>query len=61
LTAARARFDACYGPIEVEWQRDGSGFRLDVDVPGGTTANIVLPDGARHTAGPGRHRWQTRA
>ena len=56
LEWARTTHDSPYGRIEVSWRAAG-GFELDVTVPGGTTAEIVLPDGSRRAAGPGSHRW----
>lgn len=60
LTWARTRHDSPYGPIEVAWRLEGDGLHVDVEVPGGTTATVVLPDGARHEAGPGRHEYAGR-
>ena len=46
-----------YGRAEVHWTaRDGS-FALDVTVPANTSAEIQLPDGARHEVGSGTHRF----
>ncbi|HEV7147799.1 MAG TPA: family 78 glycoside hydrolase catalytic domain [Pedococcus sp.] len=61
LTSARATLDCPFGPIEVSWAIheviEGDSFSLDVSVPGGTTAEVVLPSGQVHEVGPGRHRW----
>lgn len=48
VTWARGALDSIRGRIEVEWRKDASGFALDVLVPAGATANVVLPaaDGA---------------
>ncbi|UQX87412.1 glycoside hydrolase family 78 protein [Jatrophihabitans telluris] len=54
---ARTTHECPYGPIDVSWYQDGPIFRLDVAVPGGTSAEVVLPDGRRHAVGPGTHRW----
>ncbi|MCX5085692.1 SDR family NAD(P)-dependent oxidoreductase [Streptomyces sp. NBC_00401] len=51
LTWASGSFDGPKGVITVKWAvRDGT-FRLDVDVPAGSTATLVLPDGTRVAAG----------
>jgi alpha-L-rhamnosidase len=47
LRAASAEHDAPYGRIASSWRLDGVGFRLEVEVPAGTTAEIVMPDGTR--------------
>lgn len=57
LTWARAAHDSPYGRIEISWRVVDGTFRLDVTVPGGTTAEVVLPDGSTRTAGPGTHEW----
>jgi alpha-L-rhamnosidase len=57
ITWASARHISPFGPIEVSWQlRDGA-FELDVLVPPGTTASVVLPGEAPRDARPGRHHW----
>jgi alpha-L-rhamnosidase len=53
LTWAEARYDCPYGRIETAWRLKDGRFSLDVVVPPGTTAEIVLPDGSRSTTGPG--------
>ena len=57
ITSAQARHDSSYGAIEVDWRIARGRFELTVEVPPGTTALVVLPDGVRHEAGPGRHAW----
>lgn len=61
LAWARARHESPYGPIEVIWRIDGGVLTMDVDVPGGTSAVVVLPDGRTHEAGPGRHTFEAPA
>jgi alpha-L-rhamnosidase len=57
LTSASARHRTPYGIAESSWLLDGDRFQLDVIVPHGTTARIVLPFGeTSHTAGPGHVR-----
>ena len=46
-----------FGPIEVSWRLDGRSMDLDLLVPPGTTATVILPGQEPHAAGPGRHRW----
>jgi alpha-L-rhamnosidase len=57
ITWATTRHVSPYGPIEVSWRLRGGLIELDVLVPAGTTANVVLPGGKPRAAGPGRHRW----
>jgi len=58
LTWARTRHDSPYGPIEVAWRLEGGSLTLDLDVPGGTTAQVTLPDGTTASATPGHHTWR---
>jgi alpha-L-rhamnosidase len=37
--------DSPYGRISVFWERDLAGFRLDVELPVGVTADVALPNG----------------
>jgi alpha-L-rhamnosidase len=46
-----------FGPIEVSWRLGGSSMELDVLVPAGTMATVVLPGRQPHGVGPGRHHW----
>ena len=48
LTWARASLDTPRGPLRSEWHLDDEFFRLEVDIPVGTTASISLPDGTAH-------------
>jgi alpha-L-rhamnosidase len=57
ITAATARHISPFGPIEVSWRLDGRSLELDLLVPPGTTATVILPGEAPRNAGPGRHRW----
>ena len=57
ISWAEAAHESPYGRIAVFWRRTGERFELDVTVPPGTTAEVVLPDGGRHDATPGRHTF----
>lgn len=56
LTWAMFRHDSPFGPIEVRWRIVDHAFELDLQVPPGTSAEVVLPDGTRTDVGPGAHR-----
>lgn len=43
------------GLITVEWRRETSGFHLHIDLPFGTTARVILPDGRVYECSAGRH------
>ena len=57
LTWATTRHVSPYGPIEVSWRLAGGSMELDVLVPGGTTATVIMPGGPPSLVSPGRHRW----
>lgn len=58
LPHARARLDTPRGRVDVRWRRTSHGVVLDVQVPVNATAEVVLPTGARHELGSGRHRLE---
>ena len=61
LTSARAAHDTAYGRAEVAWRVDGTDLVLDVTVPQGTTATVVLPlhpEGAIEEVAAGSYSWR---
>jgi hypothetical protein len=46
LTWVKARWETFRGPVAVEWKRDGRNFHLQVSLPPGMTAGVVLPGAA---------------
>lgn len=61
LTRAWAEYHSPYGRIESSWELAGDRFHLDITVPPGTAAEVVLPDGTRHAATPGTHTYKCAA
>jgi alpha-L-rhamnosidase len=57
LTWARAELDCPYGRVASAWRIIDGVLHLDVTVPAGTTATVILPDGTRHVTGPGSHAF----
>ncbi|MGO4236190.1 family 78 glycoside hydrolase catalytic domain [Pseudarthrobacter sp. YAF2] len=53
ISWAKTSLKTPHGMVRVEWTLDGDGFRLEVTVPAGVAADVVLPDGARHAMGGG--------
>ena len=53
----RAGYDSRVGRIEVDWRLTDGAFDLDVDLPAGVPAEIVLPDGVTHAVEGGRHSF----
>jgi alpha-L-rhamnosidase len=58
LTSASAAHESPYGRIESSWTRHDDRLRLDVLVPPGTTAEVILPGRAARRTGPGRHSFE---
>lgn len=57
ITWAQARHDSPYGPIESAWRIDGGTLQLDVTVPPGTAADVILPGRSAETVPAGRHTF----
>jgi hypothetical protein len=57
LSWASGKVPTPHGSLEVSWQRAAGQFRLQVNVPAGCSARVVLPipDHAGVEVGPGRH------
>ncbi|HET6938661.1 MAG TPA: alpha-L-rhamnosidase C-terminal domain-containing protein, partial [Nocardioides sp.] len=55
ITSAGTEHVTPHGPAVVSWRLDGDGFGLDVRVPDGCVAEVVLPDGRELEVGPGSH------
>jgi alpha-L-rhamnosidase len=57
ITSAMTRHTGPFGPIEAAWCLADRSMELQVTVPAGTTATVVLPGEEPHGVGPGRHRF----
>jgi alpha-L-rhamnosidase len=57
ITWASGAHESPYGRIESSWRIHGGGLELDVLVPPGTAAEVVLPGQPARQAGPGRHHY----
>ncbi len=53
LTSAEAVHDARRGRVRSAWTIDDGTFTLEIEVPPGAEAEVVLPDGTQHRAQPG--------
>lgn len=64
LEWAEARLDTVKGTVVSAWRREAGRFKLEVEIPEGTTAVVALPagvDGAEakeREVGPGRHFFE---
>ena len=57
LTSAGVVLDCPYGRIEAAWRLQDGEVALDILVPSGTSAEVLLPGQGSMTVGPGRHMW----
>lgn len=61
ITSARTHHDCPFGRIEVSWHLDGGTATLDMTVPEGTAADVLLACADAERLGPGRHTRTWRA
>ena len=47
VTWARVFKETPFGTIKVEWQKEGDQMTLEVTIPTGSSAQLVLPDGVQ--------------
>lgn len=58
LTYADTAYQSIYGKVETHWRCGNGSFELNVEIPGGTSARVVLPDGAEYSVGAGVHKFK---
>lgn len=58
LNRVKATHETLYGNIVVDWKRDNGIFRLSLEVPGNTRANVILPDGSSKTVASGKYDFE---
>lgn len=54
VTWARGSHEGPQGTIAVDWRIEGDRMTLTAEIPSGTTARVVLPDGTEHRIAAGR-------
>lgn len=57
LTWAEADYRSIYGEVKSRWEKTGNGTKFTVTVPPNTTADVVLPNGMRHSIDAGTHTF----
>ncbi|TIH34303.1 glycoside hydrolase family 78 protein [Subtercola vilae] len=57
LTSAAASYESVRGLIRSAWSLEGDAFTLDVEVPPGVTATVVVPGGDTVEVGSGQHHF----
>lgn len=53
---AKATKDTPYGVLEVSWKLEGTSFTLEAEVPVGSSATVVLPNGEEKSLASGNHQ-----
>lgn len=53
VTWANGHLDSPQGRIRVEWRIEGDELVVEADIPAGSRATVVFPDGTTRAAGPG--------
>lgn len=51
LTEVNVKHFSPYGEVSCHWESKGGVFDMDVSIPANTEAQVILPDGTRHTIG----------
>ncbi len=57
LSEVTAHYDSAHGRYVMSWQVTDRQFELEVEVPCGCRAQVVMPDGVRHRVDAGRHEF----
>lgn len=60
LSWASAVVQSMYGPVRSSWSIDGDTFKLEIEIPPNTTAQVELPDGSPIDLGSGEHTFSCR-
>lgn len=55
FTYAKASYNSVYGRVESGWEKTEDGYKLTVEIPCNTTAEIILPDGRTETIQHGKY------
>lgn len=55
ITWAEAHHETPFGRLDVRWERDGDGLQLELTVPPGTVAEVVLPGQETRVLAAGHH------
>ncbi|TMB93698.1 MAG: alpha-L-rhamnosidase, partial [Chloroflexi bacterium] len=56
-----AHLESPHGPIDARWEQRGDRLEIEVGIPPGATADVVLPTGEARTLTSGRHALSSRS
>ena len=57
LAWAKGKVPTPYGDVKVSWRREAGDFQVDLTVPRGTIARLILPNGRQHRVTAGDHKY----
>ena len=57
FTYAKASYNSVYGTVESGWEKKGCNYTFRIQIPGNTTATVILPDGVCHTVSAGSYKF----
>ena len=58
ITSAKGSYNSVYGLISCDWKKENGKFAMDVTIPCGTSAQIVLPNSETFDVGSGRYHYE---
>jgi alpha-L-rhamnosidase len=58
LEYVKAHYDSVRGRIAVYWRKSGGGAEIDLEIPQGVRAQLVLPNGTRLDLPPGKQTYK---
>lgn len=53
----KAKHRTPYGEVSVVWKQEGGEFEMNVKIPTGTTAEVILPDSSKNIIGSGNYEF----
>lgn len=57
LTWAKGQVPTPHGDVKVSWRREAGEFQLDLVIPIGTVARVILPDRSQRRVSAGNHKF----
>lgn len=58
VSFARGAYRSVYGNVLTSWEETEAGYRLAVEIPSNTAADVILPDGSRRQVEAGRYSFE---
>ena len=58
IRSAKRTFESEYGTISCNWKKENTVFKLDVEIPACTSAEIIMPDKTTYIKGSGNYHFE---